>query len=93
MATSLACKLPPEAVMSNGQLDQMPQDGGMTAPKPIADKLRESAKASGMSINALAQKADVAVASVHKFMHGGTISMQSAEAIARALGKKIELIG
>ena len=60
----------------------------MSTPKPIADQLREAIKASGLSLNELAKKADSNAMSMSRFMRGGSLKIETAEAIARALGMK-----
>lgn len=64
----------------------------MTTPKPIADQLREAIKASGMSLNALAKTADVPYASLHGFMAGKSVKIETAEALGKALGMKSLLL-
>jgi transcriptional regulator with XRE-family HTH domain len=56
--------------------------------KPIADQLREAITASGLSLRELATRADSNAMSLSKFMRGGSIRIETAEAIAQALGMK-----
>jgi DNA-binding phage protein len=77
--------------MANGLATSSGQHGGM--PKSLSDKLREAlaaAIASGRSMNQIARDADVNVAVVHKFHHGGNINLESAEKLAAAL--KVSLL-
>lgn len=61
----------------------------MTTPKPIADQLREAISASGMSLREIAVKADSNAMSLSRFMRGGSLKIETAEAIAQALGIKV----
>lgn len=58
----------------------------MTTPKPIADQLREAIAGSGMSLREVARRADVAPIVVSRLMNGKTVTIETAEAIGRALG-------
>lgn len=61
----------------------------MTTPKPIADQLREAIKASGRSFRDLAKAADLPHTSVTRFAQGSGITLDSAEALAKALGIRL----
>lgn len=62
-------------------------------PKSLADKLREAIRASGMTYQEIAEKADVGKQTIAQFMSNPAkdLNMKTAEAIARAVGKPIEL--
>ncbi len=61
----------------------------MQAPQSIAEQLREAIRASGLSMREIALRADSNAMSLSKFMRGGSIKLETAEAIARALGVKV----
>jgi predicted transcriptional regulator len=63
----------------------------MTVPPPIADQLRQAIRESGRSMNDIAKAADVAVSSVHKFLHGGNVNLATAEALAKAIGRDFSI--
>lgn len=62
----------------------------MNAPQDLANQLRDAINSSGMTRQALADKADVSKQVLDKFMTipGKTITLETAEKIGRALGMK-----
>lgn len=64
----------------------------MSTPQPIADKLRDLIAKSGRSLRDVSKEADVTYSALHRFMGGGGISLETADALAKAMGKKLSLI-
>ncbi len=66
----------------------------MTAMKPVADQLRALIQAElnkGTSLREIARRADVAAPVVSRLMQGKTVTMETAESLAKALGKKLRI--
>lgn len=65
----------------------------MTIPVDVAQQLREAIKASGMTYRALAVKADLSDAMIAQFQTrpGKTITLESAQKLATALGMTLTL--
>ena len=61
---------------------------GQTVTPPIADQLREAITASGLSLQEIARRADSNAMTLSRFMRGGSLRLESAQAIAQALGLK-----
>ena len=55
----------------------------------IERQLRQAAKGSGMSVKALANKAQLAYASAHRFVNGDGLTLKSAARLARVLGLEL----
>jgi predicted transcriptional regulator len=61
----------------------------MTTPPPIAEQLRQAVRDSGRTLYDVARAADVPYASLHGFMAGKSLRIESAEAIGKAIGLKV----
>ena len=59
--------------------------------QPILDRLRDLVRADGRSLRQIAIAADVAPMVVNRFMRGKSITCESAQAIAVALGYCLEI--
>jgi predicted transcriptional regulator len=60
----------------------------MTTPLPIAEQLRAAIRESGRSLYELAKAADVPYASLHGFMTGKSLKIETAEMLGKAIGLK-----
>jgi DNA-binding phage protein len=65
----------------------------MSAPKDIAGLLRRAIRDSKRSINGIATEADVSEGVLRRFMDGGGITLATAQALATALGMRLDLRG
>ena len=68
--------------------------GNMTAPKPIADQLRALIQAEldkGTSMSEIARRANVSIPVISRFMGGGSLYLESLDAIVTALNKRIRI--
>ena len=66
----------------------------MTASKTVADQLRaliEAELKKGTSLREIARRADLSPSLIVKLSQGSSIKIESAEALAKALGKPIRL--
>ena len=72
----------------------MPTLEHMTAPKSVSDQLRsaiQKEQAKGKSLSEIARNSDVAPIVVSRLMNGRTVTLETAEAIAQALGHTLRL--
>ena len=61
----------------------------MNAPQSVADQLRDAVKNSGLSAREVARRADVSAMTVSRLLSGKTCTIESAEAIAKAVGARV----